>query len=101
MNPDLDIKCPLCFGIIPKWGYNTHLYNHHLITTDVGIQHQQSLLKSTMDSSQQSIDTSDIPNKSTISEIQLNLSKQGYDANVRQLLDDKNFKEALRVLNAG
>ena len=97
MNPDLDTVCPLCFGIIPKHSYNTHLYNHHLITTDVGIRHQQSLLQSCQDASQQSIN---ISSQSSNSEIKFNLSKQGYDTNVRQLLDDKNFNEALRVLNA-
>ena len=99
MNPERDIVCPLCFGIIPKWGYNTHLYNHHVITTDVGIRHQQSLLRSNLDTSQpESI--ANISSQSSISDIQLNYSKQGYDANVRKLLDDKHFQEALRVLNA-
>ena len=98
MDSNLDIICGLCDGKIPKCGYNTHLYNHHLITTDVGIRHQQSLLHSSQDALQKSI--ADISSQSSISEIKFNLSKQGYDKNVRQLLDDKNFNEALRVLNA-
>ena len=96
MNSDLDVRCPLCLAILPKWSYNTHLFNHHLIRTDVGIKHQKSLLQSCQENQ-----LANVSILSSVPDVNLNLSKPGYDSNIRELLDDKNFQEALRVLNAG
>ena len=91
MNPNLDIRCGLCEIIIPKYDYNSHLYHHHKITTARGVRHQRSMVLpvSVNDSA-----------SSEQSSVVFNLSKQGYDPHVRQLLDDKHFSEALDVLNA-
>ena len=33
------IVCKLCQGIIPSHNYDSHLFGHHNITTEVGINH--------------------------------------------------------------
>ena len=99
MNPDLDVRCPLCLAILPKWSFNTHLFNHHLIRTDVGIKHQKPLLQSFQENQ-----LANVSILSSVPDVELSVSsRQGHDSNFGtiELLDDKNFKEALRVLNAG
>ena len=94
MNSDLDVRCGLCEGIIPKYDFNTHLYQHHRITTAHGIRHQKPMeLPKSAPLSNDSV-------SSRKSSVILNLSKQGYDADVHQLLKDDNFQEALDVLKA-
>ena len=96
MNPNLDVICGLCNGIIPKCGFNTHLYNHHQITTDRGIRHQQ-LMELPVDTTQETRDDSLSSRKSSVV---FNLSNQGYDPDIYQLLKDKNFSDALDILKA-
>ena len=99
INLDLNLICGLCLGVIPKWHYNTHLFQHHMITTRMGIRHQMSLrptsrgpelFSSQHDPSQSSSFSS--------SDILFNVSNQGYDSDVRDLLKDGKGEEAVDVL---
>ena len=96
-NPNVDIRCGLCEAIIAKWTFNTHLHQHHAITTVEGRDHQKPMCKMLPDSRQRANVSNVSSQQSTVI---FNMSNQGYDSDVRQLLEDKHFSEALNILNA-
>ena len=93
MNPDLHQICGLCLAVIPKWNFNTHLFQHHLITTTIGIRHQGSLKPTS-----QTANPFDSTSLSS-SDIVFDISRQGYDSDVKELLKDNQGYEAIKVLN--